>query len=128
MLVSLKNKTMLLFKVTKQLCWVAPEEKELDSFSHSCISTFTASEMTERRHAEKQIPTSCSASDLVTMWVVLEPFKDLLFLPFSLGAKQSGIIYSLSLLLFLTHAFGLRNYRRETCHWNFAIAFQSTYS
>ena len=46
---------MLFFKVTKQLCWTAPEERELDSFSHSCISTFTASEMTKRQHAEKQI-------------------------------------------------------------------------
>ena len=33
---------MLLFKVTKQLCWAAPEEGELDLFSQSCISTFTA--------------------------------------------------------------------------------------
>lgn len=49
------------------------------------------------------------------------------FLPFSLGAKQSGIIYSL-LSFFPYTCIWAQNYMKETHHWNFVIAFQSTYS
>lgn len=105
---------MLFFKVTKQLCWAAPEERELDSFSHSCIGTFTASEMTKRRHAEKQI-----IHFLLCKWLGEDvgcsgTFKDLSF--HSTLVPNSQESYSLFCPSFYT------------CHWNFVIAFQSTYS
>lgn len=86
---------MLLFKVTKQLCWVVSEEKELihSHILHQYIYCFRNDREAAHWEANNSL---CSASDLVTMWVVLEPLKHLSFHFSSLGAKQSGIIYSFS--------------------------------